>query len=277
VIAARAVLAPRTVVTRGRCPALRPTLPAGPVVAAVAGTTLPAGPGSIAARLPLLPRAVLTPAPAFRTALGSSTAAVRTALVATAATARVIGTLRTIRPGGSPVSAPGLVPRPAGTAAVSGPALSFLARRTAAPWGLVIRQTAAVPGAAPRARCRCVVVAPLPVPALVAVAAVALAAAVLSHPGPSVSSFVSLYAVISRDPKRPPAPDPKVREPSVTAFTSPLRRRSRGTVDAGHALTRSLAVAKEGQQASCGQHSRAGPAGRIVPPCFGAQCDVQVA
>src|SRR5699024_9010470 len=63
---------------------------------------------------------------------------------------------------------------------------------------------------------------PLPVPVLVVVAAVARAAAVLSHRGPSVSSFVSLYAVIFQDPKRAPRNDPRVRARSVTAFTGIL-------------------------------------------------------
>src|SRR5699024_11218719 len=74
---------------------------------------------------------------------------------------------------------------------------------------------------------------PLPAPALVAVAAVALAAAVLSHLGPSVSSFVSLYAVVPRDTKRPPAADPLVGRRSVTAFTSRLIGRAGRTGDAG--------------------------------------------
>src|SRR5699024_12149609 len=78
------------------------------------------------------------------------------------------------------------------------------------PLGLVARAATAVAGAASLTRCPCVVVIPLPAPALVAVAAVALAAAVLSHLGPSVSSFVSLYAVVPRAPKRPPAADPRV-------------------------------------------------------------------
>src|SRR5699024_7522785 len=89
-----------------------------------------------------------------------------------------------------------------------------------------------VAGAASLTRCPCVVVIPLPAPALVAVAAVALAAAVLSHLGPSVSSFVSLYAVVPRDTKRPPAADPLVGRRSVTAFTSRLIGRAGRTGDA---------------------------------------------
>src|SRR5699024_2261544 len=119
--------------------------------------------------------------------------------------------------------------------AVVGPSTAAVRTALAAPppLGLVARAATAVAGAASLTRCPCVVVIPLPAPALVAVAAVALAAAVLSHLGPSVSSFVSLYAVVPRDTKRPPAADPLVGRRSVTAFTSRLIGRAGRTGDAG--------------------------------------------
>src|SRR5699024_7596322 len=181
-------------------------------------------------------RAVLTPRTSIATGRSSPVRSLITA-----------GTVRAAVAGPTVSAVPGTIPArlslpPRALLAATTPFRPVVGPSTAAvrpalvaptPLGLVARAATAVAGAASLTRCPCVVVMPLPAPALVAVAAVALAAAVLSHLGPSVSSFVSLYAVVPRDTKRPPAADPLVGRRSVTAFTSRLIGRAGRTGDAG--------------------------------------------